>query len=222
MKIFMLILVVLSLNISCTYDGEIESSSQSVTKIDTLENVDGNIQVDRVGYYDSGSKKYEMNYLNGKKHGISRWFYPSGNIKVYCNWYNGKRKGENIIYFPNGNVEYYQFFIDKEELLFRRKYNETNKIEYEEGDYYSFTSEEKGDSLYVFITLATPPHTQIDFYIDCDKKDLKNGNLTTVVEIPEKGKVEYIELLAQVKVLYNNDSNNVFKEYYINKLIEVI
>ncbi len=58
------------------------------------------------GWYETGQKKYEVNYKNGYKDGIESWWHESGRKRKRINWNNGNAEGAFIIWFQSGDKRY--------------------------------------------------------------------------------------------------------------------
>ena len=53
-----------------------------------------------------GTKKYEGEWLNGRRHGKGIWFRGNGNKLYESEWLNGRVHGEGIWFCDNGNNFY--------------------------------------------------------------------------------------------------------------------
>ncbi|MAG02129.1 hypothetical protein CMI42_02225 [Candidatus Pacearchaeota archaeon] len=55
---------------------------------------------------DGEGLRWEWNYKDGKKHGISKGWWPSGNLKSKWNWKDDKLDGLFEMWYDNGNYRY--------------------------------------------------------------------------------------------------------------------
>ena len=53
-------------------------------------------------FYQSGHKKSEEDYDNGKSHGLKIFWYKDGKIRQKMNYKNGKLHGSNVMWLNNG------------------------------------------------------------------------------------------------------------------------
>ena len=58
------------------------------------------------GWHESGEKKYEVVYKNGKKDGIQSWWYKSGRKMKRVGYKNGHPEGVEMIWYESGQKQY--------------------------------------------------------------------------------------------------------------------
>ena len=65
-----------------------------------------------LSYYDNGQKKGEDNYLNAKRHGVSKGWYENGTQKHEHNYTNNIKNGLFKKWFENGNIQLNFNYLD--------------------------------------------------------------------------------------------------------------
>ena len=62
-------------------------------------------------WYDSGKKKYEGKFKDGKPDGLSVWWYENGNKRMETNYKLGIKNGKSVFWYENGQK--------KEDIVFK-------------------------------------------------------------------------------------------------------
>ena len=71
-----------------------------------------------IGWYNTGEKLMERNFVNGKKEGLCKQWWPNGNIRYLLNYKNDGYDGKELAFFPDGMKEQESNYKDgKEEGL---------------------------------------------------------------------------------------------------------
>jgi antitoxin component YwqK of YwqJK toxin-antitoxin module len=74
----------------------------------------------------------ETPYVNGKKHGIERWYYYSGALHAKSPYVNNKKQGTEEVYYESGALELATSYADDNPHGIEKQYNEfgvlTNEI----------------------------------------------------------------------------------------------
>lgn len=87
-------------------------------------------------FYENGQIKINSNYINGVLDGSYRHYYENGQIEIDCNYINGKIHGLYKSYYDNGNLKnhfHYHNDILNEDEKFHSFYDNTAK--YREGNF---------------------------------------------------------------------------------------
>ena len=83
--------------------------------------------------YSNGNIQREYNYLNGKEHGICRWFFENGKIKMEATYIEGKENGVLVLYNEKGFKEFeesYKLGIPDGAWIWFNEDGTKNQIEY--------------------------------------------------------------------------------------------
>jgi hypothetical protein len=91
---------------SITPYNELDSSLFSTTEDGLMLYNNGLYSGEQIGYYESGSVFYRINYLNGLQHGELVYYYDTGSIIMKLNFVNGKLHGEQFYYTEK--IKYYE------------------------------------------------------------------------------------------------------------------
>ena len=67
------------------------------------------------GWYESGKKKYETHYKNGKKEGVEKYWYESGRKKSLKHYKNGIENGIRKEWDEDGKRTFQGNFVDGNE-----------------------------------------------------------------------------------------------------------
>lgn len=86
------------------------------------------------GNWHNGQLCFEVPYLDGKKHGIEKWFRMDGTPEMELSFQNGVKHGEAKTWHPNGVLENYVMFHEGSKVGLDLKYDENgnnlSKIKY--------------------------------------------------------------------------------------------
>jgi antitoxin component YwqK of YwqJK toxin-antitoxin module len=82
-------------------------------------------------WFDSGQKKIEGIFKDGKPHGLHNWWYENGKVKKTETWENGIM-GQYERYYENGQLEIEGYFKKGVQYI-QNKYNRNNEIEVKNG-----------------------------------------------------------------------------------------
>ncbi|MDC1018141.1 hypothetical protein OAR36_06775 [Pseudomonadales bacterium] len=107
-------------------NGELASVKHYQAKIDG-----GNEHGVSRSFHENGDLFSELNWVNGKKEGLHKYFYQDDWIET--NWVNGKREGLRITYDKEGIKEMTQFANDQ---LHGLSYSRSGRISYYTTCYY--------------------------------------------------------------------------------------
>ena len=61
------------------------------------------VEVD-IRYHKNGNKRCEIPYLNGKAHGLARFWHENGRLYIESNWINGKQHRFTRFWHENGRL----------------------------------------------------------------------------------------------------------------------
>ena len=75
----------------------------------------------KINYWENGKVLSEIQYLDGKREGVCRYWYKTGQLKSEVMYKNGKMSGAFISYFENGQVESFGSFKYAESGIYSRK-----------------------------------------------------------------------------------------------------
>ena len=83
-------------------------------------------------FYDSwenfGQKSKEVDFLNGKKDGLSTEWYENGNIEVQRTFNNGELDGLNTQWYENGQKKVEGTFKDGKKVGFPKRWNKDGSV----------------------------------------------------------------------------------------------
>ena len=114
-----LMLLVLSVSLSCKRSASVEEASDSEGKaktivkrrddgtISSVNQVNDNNRVHgiRATYYEDGLTLYSKHTFNhGRKHGPAIWYYTNGQVFKQTNFEDGKRHGLTRVYYKSGKL----------------------------------------------------------------------------------------------------------------------
>jgi len=120
-------------------------------------------------FQENGEYLNQMNFENGKIHGVCKYYYPDGTLEMEATFNMGIRNGVTKNYYPNGNLSSIENFVNEElqDSLFA--YYMNGKLE-SKGIVVNGLKE--GDWI-IFDSLTTKP-TEIAFFVKDDIVDLKS------------------------------------------------
>jgi antitoxin component YwqK of YwqJK toxin-antitoxin module len=106
MKKVLLLFLILSIFFSCQQKPEkkTETYEDGAPKMEQYF-VEDNLTKE-VTYYKNQQKRYEGEYLDGKRHGRWVYWYPNGNVWSEGFFYQGENDSIRIVYHENGNKYY--------------------------------------------------------------------------------------------------------------------
>ena len=78
-------------------------------------------------YWDNGQLEYEIPYVNGKQHGIAKWWHPNGQLRWETTYINGRQHGSAQWWYENGDVNFASIW-NKDRLRFILKYPRNTNI----------------------------------------------------------------------------------------------
>jgi antitoxin component YwqK of YwqJK toxin-antitoxin module len=88
----------------------------------------------RRGSWPNGQICFEVPYVNGKKHGVEKWFRKDGTPEIELSFKDGLKHGEAKTWHPNGVLENFVMFSNGKKIGLDIKYDEngycTTKIKY--------------------------------------------------------------------------------------------
>jgi antitoxin component YwqK of YwqJK toxin-antitoxin module len=84
------------------------------------------------GSWHNGQICFEVPYVDGKKHGIEKWFRMDGTREIELTFKDGVKHGEARTWHPNGVLENYVMFHNGTKVGLDVKYDEY-------GDYTNIT-----------------------------------------------------------------------------------
>jgi antitoxin component YwqK of YwqJK toxin-antitoxin module len=82
----------------------------------------------RQEFYEDGTIKSEINYVNDSKHGQWKEYYENGKLARLTNYANGRKHGQEKVYYINGALKRLTNFVNDEENGEETLYYETGKI----------------------------------------------------------------------------------------------
>ncbi|MEA2000176.1 MAG: toxin-antitoxin system YwqK family antitoxin [Euryarchaeota archaeon] len=68
-------------------------------------NIEGKVHGVSKWWYEDGTLEIEGNYKDGKFHGVSKWWYEDGTLKEECNYKDGKRHGVSKWWYRDGTLK---------------------------------------------------------------------------------------------------------------------
>jgi antitoxin component YwqK of YwqJK toxin-antitoxin module len=86
--------------------------------------VDGKQSGWAYGWYNSGEKLLERNFIDGKKEGEFRQWWPNGNFRYLYQYKNDQLHGLQIVYFPNGKKRQVSHYFQGREEGLQSTWNE--------------------------------------------------------------------------------------------------
>jgi antitoxin component YwqK of YwqJK toxin-antitoxin module len=78
-------------------------------------------------YYENGKPWSEQPYVDGKLHGIWKWWYPSGKLSSEATYVDGVRHGMQKWWHPNGNIDEFWLYNQGEVVAKFYPKNETQR-----------------------------------------------------------------------------------------------
>jgi len=54
--------------------------------------------------HDNGQLEYEIPYVNGKRHGVAKYYHTNGKFEHKIPWINGRLHGIKKIYYRDGTL----------------------------------------------------------------------------------------------------------------------
>jgi antitoxin component YwqK of YwqJK toxin-antitoxin module len=82
----------------------------------------------RQEFYEDGTIKTEIDYVNDSKHGQWKEYYENGKLARLTNYANGRKHGQEKVYYINGALKRLTNFVNDEENGEETLYYETGKI----------------------------------------------------------------------------------------------
>ena len=81
-------------------------------------------------YYDNGKLSYELQYLNGLKHGEQLSYHTNGELQYKWQYLNDLKHGEQLSYHFDGELSYKLYYINGDEVSYEEwvKYNRNLKL----------------------------------------------------------------------------------------------
>lgn len=179
-------------------------------------------------YYESGNVYSIVNYTAGIKTGSAEWRYEDGALQTKSRYFKDITTGEAYDYYPNGRLERYLCFDFDEQVRFEIKYDEEGKMLSRQGEGLIYASADDfklkiGDTLRIFVLMATPPDCAYRIEITPDVKSVKK----TTAPIDEENSVcEYESIVTKegkfkfagtvyIKYPDGGESNETFVGEYV-------
>jgi len=81
---------------------QVEKDGRKVYK---LPIINGREQGIAVGYYNSGEKLLERQFVKGEKHGFFKQWWPNGNLRYLFDYNHDTYNGKQIVYFHFGKIQ---------------------------------------------------------------------------------------------------------------------
>lgn len=79
-------------------------------------------------FYEDGSKKLEIDYVNNYKHGQEKEYYENGKMSQLTNYVNGHKHGQEKVYYLTGRLIHLTNFVNDKKNGEETLYYETGKI----------------------------------------------------------------------------------------------
>jgi len=110
------------------YYSGVNVNRSILSKINYLDGKKNGVSIN---YFRSGDIESKSWYLDGKRNGEYIKYFISGDIKCKCNYIDGEVHGEYIYYYINGEVECKYYYICSNEIteLDWISYNRNIKLE---------------------------------------------------------------------------------------------
>lgn len=152
-------------------------------------------------YYENGTLKSKVNFINGKQNGILKSYFPNGKLQTISEFSDGKQNGVFKEFFINGKLAMYATLENDTTTYYQEFDSLGNKIEsyrlikvipekykYEIGDTYKAKIIISGPKNYKTSKLVVC----IVPFIDSRSKDFKNVSVVNyVADQPFKKKMQY-------------------------------
>gem|GEM_PF-2284351 len=184
-------------------------------------------------FYEDGTLKGEIIFMDDKKNGLEKgyfrngkiehtglnsmgkqdstwvWYYENGAIRKIDNWMNGKSFGENISYTENGSIKEYTFYTFGGDAIYLRKYDEKGAIIQQDGQpvqvAYNRNHLRVNEKFEMILLLGVMPYWSVDITIE----EL-NGVL--IKKLSEK---ELIQGLSNKKVIVEKYFKNAGSYHWL-------
>jgi len=84
------------------------------------------------GYYKSGELKFEYNYVDGIRQGVSKEYYKNGKLRLKENYQKGKLEGICKEYYQNGELKSKSEYVSGKKQGIFKDYYKNGKLQSEE------------------------------------------------------------------------------------------
>lgn len=78
--------------------------------------------------YQNGKLKSEASFVNGKEHGIAKWYHENGKLSCKTPWINNEIHGIEKSYYKNGKLQYKTPWVHNEIHGIMKRYYEDGKL----------------------------------------------------------------------------------------------
>lgn len=187
-----------------------------------------------ISYYENGTIQSIVNYTEGIKTGPAEWRYENGALETKVRYFKGKVTGEAYDYYRNGKLRRYFCLDFDEHVRFEIKYDEGGNVLSRQGEGLIYASADEftlsiGDTLKIFVLMATPPDCQYRIELT---PDVKSAERITVPIDEENSVCEYETIVIKegkfkfagtiyLKYPDGEESNETFAgEYEVVKLTQ--
>ncbi len=92
------------INTGKPFTGELLEKHKNGKKESEINYKDGKLHGLFTGWYENGQKRFEIKYKNGKKQGVKTWWYKNGKKEFEINYENDKKHGPAINWNKNGQI----------------------------------------------------------------------------------------------------------------------
>jgi len=180
------------------------------------------------GYFESGQLKYFVTYDSGKLIGPAEWYYENGHVKTKYSNDNGKVVGDFFEYDSLGHLVAYGCRDFDELIKFEQKFLPDGKGVSRFGEEFigldsNTTAFHVGDTLQLFILVATPPNTKRTLKVTINKQEPDGTESFQVAEghskflyekqLLKKGKFDFVGTYT-VEYSATDKSEKVFAGSY--------
>lgn len=104
---------------------EVERNGSIVYKLPVVNGLENGVAV---GFYNSGEKLLERNFIAGKKEGLFTQWWPNGNKRYAFIFKDDVLDGEQIVFFPDGNKRQESHYLNGEEEGVQRVWDNTGQL----------------------------------------------------------------------------------------------
>jgi len=152
------------------------------------------------GYFESGALRYIVTYDSGVRIGPTEWYYQNGQIEAKYENDNDKAVGDFFEYDSLGHLLSYGSRTFNGLIKFEEKFSTDGKIVSKFGGEVvdldaNSTILHVGDTIRLYILVATPPHTKCTLSVIIDDKEPQDADVWQIEE--GQGKVLYEKRLLK-------------------------
>ena len=107
------------------YVIEIEKNNRVVYELPVVKGKENGLAR---GWYNTGEKLMERNFINGKKEGLFQQWWPNGKLRYAFYYTNDVFDGKQIIYYPNGDIREEDNYLSGNKEGVQRVWNEDRTL----------------------------------------------------------------------------------------------